>query len=66
MGSLCIFRFQFAALLSVCLGQADQVVKNIHEVNDDGSYTIGYETKNGEFKLETKDKEGNVRGELIL
>jgi hypothetical protein len=32
-------------------------------VNDDGPYRIEYETRKGEFKVETKDKEGNVRGE---
>ena len=38
-------------------------MKNFQNVNDDGSYTFGYETAKGEFKVETKDLEGNVRGE---
>merc|ERR1711981_928230 len=32
------------------------------EINEDGSYTVGYEASDGSFRLETKDAEGNVEG----
>lgn len=38
------------------------ILKQINRVNDDGSYTYGYEAADGTFKVETRDKEGNVRG----
>lgn len=40
------------------------VVKNINNVNEDGSYTFEYETSDGAFKTESKDVEGNVKGEI--
>ena len=60
---------QFFLLASFASCQDDSaaapvtVVKNFNEVNDDGSYTFGYENSNGEFKVETKDTDGNVKGE---
>merc|ERR1712012_237530 len=38
------------------------ITKQINEINEDGSYTVGYEASDGTFKLETKDVEGNVEG----
>jgi hypothetical protein len=38
------------------------IVKQINRVNDDGSYTIGYEAEDGTFKIETRDSHGNVKG----
>ncbi|XP_044008096.1 uncharacterized protein LOC122852391 isoform X2 [Aphidius gifuensis] len=44
--------------------QHDQVaiLKQIRKVNDDGSYTFGYEAGDGSFKVETRDVLGNVKG----
>lgn len=38
------------------------ILKQINRVNDDGSYTYGYESADGTYKMETRDSEGNVRG----
>jgi len=38
------------------------IVKQINEINEDGSYTVGYEASDGSFKLETRDTHGNVEG----
>merc|ERR1712223_34858 len=38
------------------------IVKQVNEINADGSYTVGYEASDGSFRLETKDAEGNVAG----
>merc|ERR1712223_145591 len=38
------------------------IVKQVNEINEDGSYTGGYEASDGSFRLETKDAEGNVEG----
>ena len=38
------------------------ILKQINEVNDDGSYTYGYEAADGTFKVETRDIDGNVKG----
>ncbi|VVC25172.1 Insect cuticle protein [Cinara cedri] len=38
------------------------ILKQINKVNDDGSYTFGYEASDGSFKLETRDVAGNVKG----
>merc|ERR1712038_1588098 len=38
------------------------IIKQVNEINEDGSYTVGYEASDGTFKLETKDAEGNVEG----
>merc|ERR1712001_653016 len=38
------------------------IVKQVNEINEDGSYTVGYEASDGSFRLETKDAEGNVEG----
>merc|ERR1712038_973908 len=38
------------------------IIKQVNEINEDGSYTVGYEASDGSFRLETKDAEGNVEG----
>ncbi|KAK6616980.1 hypothetical protein RUM44_005337 [Polyplax serrata] len=38
------------------------ILKQINRVNDDGSYTFGYEAADGSFKIETRDVNGNVKG----
>lgn len=38
------------------------ILKQINKVNDDGSYTYGYEASDGSFKVETRDVAGNVKG----
>merc|ERR1712001_784069 len=38
------------------------IVKQVNEINEDGSYTVGFEASDGSFRLETKDAEGNVEG----
>lgn len=38
------------------------ILKQINRVNDDGSYTFGYEAADGSFKIETRDVAGNVKG----
>lgn len=38
------------------------VVKQIRKINDDGSYTVGYEAEDGTFKIESRDVLGNVKG----
>jgi len=39
-----------------------EIVKQVNEINEDGSYTVGYEASDGTFKLETRDTDGNVEG----
>lgn len=38
------------------------ILKQINRVNEDGSYTFGYEAADGSFKIETRDVAGNVKG----
>merc|ERR1712106_1072753 len=38
------------------------IIKQVNEINEDGTYTVGYEASDGSFKLETKDADGNVEG----
>lgn len=38
------------------------IIKQINRVNDDGTYTFGYEAADGSFKIETRDVLGNVKG----
>merc|ERR1719228_2363795 len=38
------------------------IIKQVNEINEDGSYTVGYEASDGTFKPETRDEEGNVEG----
>ncbi|XP_046962856.1 uncharacterized protein LOC124532169 [Vanessa cardui] len=39
-----------------------EIVKQIRRLNEDGSYTIGYEANDGTFKIESRDVLGNVKG----
>lgn len=39
-----------------------EIVKQIRRLNEDGSYTIGYEADDGTFKIESRDVMGNVKG----
>lgn len=38
------------------------IIRQINKVNDDGTYTYGYEAADGSFKIETRDVLGNVKG----
>lgn len=38
------------------------IIKQINRVNEDGTYTFGYEAADGSFKIETRDVMGNVKG----
>ncbi|XP_073993483.1 uncharacterized protein isoform X1 [Rhodnius prolixus] len=38
------------------------IIKQINRVNEDGTYTFGYEAADGSFKIETRDVLGNVKG----
>ncbi|XP_034245133.1 uncharacterized protein LOC117647486 [Thrips palmi] len=38
------------------------ILKQINRVNEDGSYTFGYEAADGSFKIETRDVLGHVKG----
>ena len=40
----------------------DSFPLQVNEINEDGTYTVGYEASDGSFRLETKDEEGNVSG----
>ncbi|ODM94861.1 hypothetical protein Ocin01_11822 [Orchesella cincta] len=39
-----------------------KIMKQINKVNDDGSYTFGYEADDGSFRVETRTKDGLVKG----
>lgn len=54
---------QVTATLAKELADKDvSILKQINKVNDDGSYTFGYEASDGSFKVETRDVAGNVKG----
>ena len=40
------------------------ILKQVHEVNVDGSYTFGYEGGDGSFRVETKDANGYIKGKF--
>ncbi len=42
------------------------IVKQVNDIHEDGSYTVGFEAADGTFKMETRDAEGNVVGEAII
>lgn len=48
--------------LTKSLPEGVPILKEINRVNDDGSYTFGYEAADGSFKIETRDVQGNVKG----
>lgn len=59
----------FAALLVlVAIAHAEEgttpvpILKQINKINDDGSYTYGFESADGSFRIETRDASGNVKG----
>jgi len=37
-------------------------LKQINQVNDDGSYTFGFEAGDGSFRVETKSITGEIKG----
>lgn len=39
-----------------------EIIKQIKRVNEDGSYTFGYEADDGTFKIESRDVLGNIKG----
>lgn len=39
-----------------------EIVKKIKKINNDGSYTIGYEADDGSFKIESRDVLGHIKG----
>lgn len=39
-----------------------EIIKQIRRLNDDGSYTVGYEADDGTFKIESRDVLGNIKG----
>lgn len=39
-----------------------EIIKRIKKINDDGSYTIGYEADDGSFKIESRDVLGQIKG----
>ncbi|XP_053662619.1 uncharacterized protein LOC128711755 [Anopheles marshallii] len=39
-----------------------EIIKQIRKVNQDGSYTVGYEAEDGTFKIESRDVLGNIKG----
>ncbi|XP_057335824.1 uncharacterized protein LOC130674495 [Microplitis mediator] len=63
----------FCLVTAGCLNVTDQqtsesqneqvaILKQLRKVNEDGSYTFGYEAGDGSFKVETRDVLGNVKG----
>merc|ERR1712066_416791 len=38
------------------------ILKQINTLNEDGSYTYGYHNADGSFKIETRYKDGGVKG----
>lgn len=38
------------------------IVRYLNQLNDDGSYTFGFESADGTFRVETKDASGQIRG----
>lgn len=41
------------------------IIKQINKVNDDGSYTFGYEAGDGSFRIEKKEINGHVKGKSL-
>jgi len=39
-----------------------RIIKQINQVNEDGSYTVGYKADDGSFKLETRTPTGDTEG----
>lgn len=56
-----IATLMMAAYIS-CQTTPVPILKQINRVNDDGSYTYGFEAADGSFKVETRSAQGDVRG----
>lgn len=41
------------------------ILRSINKVNDDGSYTFGYEAGDGSFRVERKELNGYVKGKIV-
>lgn len=41
------------------------ILKSINQVNEDGSYTFGYEAGDGSFRIEKKELDGHIQGIYI-
>uniref|UniRef100_T1JJC9 Uncharacterized protein n=1 Tax=Strigamia maritima TaxID=126957 RepID=T1JJC9_STRMM len=39
-----------------------KIMKQMHEVHEDGSYTFGYESQDGTFRIETRSPDGMTKG----
>ena len=51
-----------AAAAASTAGGAPELVREYNNVNEDGTYSFGFEYSDGTFKTESKDAEGNVKG----
>ena len=49
---------------SAAAGGAPDLVREYNNVNEDGTYSFGFEYSDGTFKAESKDEGGNVKGLL--
>ena len=52
----------FAVAVSADDSTPVPILRQINRVNDDGSYTFGFEAEDGSFRIETRDNNGNVKG----
>ena len=43
-------------------GPTVTILKQINQLNDDGSYTFGYEASDGSFRVESMDAKGYLTG----
>jgi hypothetical protein len=48
--------------LTASPSSSPRVIKQINKVNEDNSYTVGYESEDGSFKIESRDSEGHIKG----
>ena len=53
---------QSSAAAAPTAGGAPELVREYNNVNQDGTYSFGFEYSDGTFKIESKDAEGNVKG----
>ena len=53
---------QSSAAAAPTAGGAPELVREYNNVNQDGTYSFGFEYSDGTFKTESKDEEGNVKG----
>lgn len=52
----------FAASIPRTGNSAAEILKQIHHVNDDGSYVFGFEASDGSFRIENRAVDGQVTG----